>query len=78
MQEKRFTHTIQIFTAYPVDKIEKFVLEEHPYFDGESSKRVLNAVEDFIDKNELKRLKSKPLNLIRKYKMCKKLNYFKF
>ena len=59
-------------------KIEKFVLEEHPYFDGKSSERVINTVEDFIDKNELERLKSKPLNLIRKYKMCKKLNYFKF
>ena len=59
-------------------KIEKFVLEEHPYFDGKSSKRVLEAVESFIHDNELKRLKTKPLNLIRKYKMCKKLNYFKF
>lgn len=61
-----------------MQKIEKFVLEEHPYFDGKSSERVINTVEDFIDKNELERLKSKPLNLIRKYKMCKKLNYFKF
>jgi CDP-glycerol glycerophosphotransferase (TagB/SpsB family) len=59
-------------------KIEKFVLEEHPYFDGKSSERVINAVEDFINKNELNNLRNKPLNLIRKYKMCKKLNYFKF
>ena len=59
-------------------KIEKFVLQEHPYFDGKSSNRVIDAVESFIRDNELNRLKSKPLNLIRKYKMCKKLNYFKF
>jgi len=59
-------------------KIEKFVLEEHPYFDGKSSERVIDAVENFIRKNELKNLKVKPLNLIRKYKICKRLNYFKF
>ena len=59
-------------------KIEKFVLEEHPYFDGKSSERVINAIESFINKNECNNLKSKPLNLVRKYKMCKKLNYFKF
>lgn len=61
-----------------MQKIEKFVLEEHPYFDGKSSKRVIDAVENFIHNNELEKLKPKPLNLIRKYKMCKKLNYFKF
>ncbi len=59
-------------------KIEKFALEEHPYFDGKSSERVINAVVDFINKNEFENLKSKPINLIRKYKMCKRLKYYKF
>jgi CDP-glycerol glycerophosphotransferase (TagB/SpsB family) len=60
-----------------MNKIEKFVLEEHPYSDGKSSKRVIDAVENFIDKNERNTLKNKPLNLIRKFKICKKFSYFK-
>jgi len=73
--------SIQYALKRPEDlmsKIEKFVMEEHPYFDGKSSERVINAVEDFIDKKGLNNLKNKPFNLIRKYKMYKKLNYFKF
>lgn len=61
-----------------MNEIETFVLNEHPYFDGKSSVRVINAVEKFINENTHKQLKSKPLNLIRKFKMMKKFNYFKF
>jgi len=52
-----------------------FVEETHPYDDGKSSQRVIDACLDFL---EHKKVKRKPLNLIRNYKMRKKLNYFKF
>ena len=60
-----------------MDEVNKFVLEEHPYFDGKSSKRVIDAAVNFIKNDEINSLKNKPLNLIRKYKMCKRLKYFK-
>jgi len=44
----------------------------HPYTDGKSSERVLDAVEWFIQ-DGYKGLKEKPLNLIRHYKIRKKL-----
>ena len=59
-------------------KIESFALNQHPYFDGNSSARVIDAVIDFIINNEKDKLKSKPINLIRKFKIRKKLGYFKF
>jgi len=52
-----------------------FVEETHPYDDGKSSQRVIDACLDFL---EHKKVKRKPLNLIRNYKMRKKLKYFKF
>jgi CDP-glycerol glycerophosphotransferase (TagB/SpsB family) len=73
--------SIQLALSKPknlMNEIEAFVLNEHPYFDGKSSVRVINAVEKFINENTHKKLKSKPLNLIRKFKMMKKFNYFKF
>lgn len=55
--------------------IEKFVQDLHPYFDGKSSKRVIDACIDYLhtDKSDLKK---KPFNLLRRYKIRKKLNYF--
>lgn len=41
----------------------------HPYRDGRSSERVLDAVEQFIREDGKKRLKRKPLNLWRRLKM---------
>jgi CDP-glycerol glycerophosphotransferase (TagB/SpsB family) len=61
----------------PVDvmqNIDDFIKETHPYSDGESSKRVIDACLDFLEHGKMKR---KPLNLIRKYKIRKKLKYFK-
>jgi CDP-glycerol glycerophosphotransferase (TagB/SpsB family) len=49
----------------------------HPDTDGQSSERVLDAVDWFIETGH-KGLKKKPLNLLRKYKIRKKLGYFKF
>jgi len=59
-------------------KIEEFVLEEHPYFDGSSSKRVIDATVKFHKDNGVASLKTKPINLVRKYKICKQLKYYKF
>ena len=64
--------------SYPKDlikKIDLFVQELHPYFDGKSSKRIIEASLSYLHKDK-SHLKSKPLNLIRKYKIRKKLNYF--
>jgi len=54
--------------------IEAFISQTHPYRDGRSSQRVIDACLEFL---EHKKPKRKPLNLIRRYKIRKKLNYFK-
>lgn len=55
--------------------IESYCEELHPYQDGQSSQRVLDAVNEMIEEG-LVGLKSKPLNLVRHYKLRKKLNYW--
>lgn len=60
-----------------IKKIEDYILKLHPYFDGKSSMRVINATINFLHKDK-SHLKKKPLNLIRKFKMRKRLNYFTF
>jgi len=57
-------------------KIDEYINYIHPYSDGQSSKRVIDAVKLFLNNNELENLKSKPINLIRKFKIRKKLKYF--
>ena len=54
--------------------LKEFIAFTHPYSDGESSKRVIDACLDFLKNNKTK---SKPLNLIRKYKIRKALKYYK-
>ncbi len=49
----------------------------HPYQDAQSSQRVLDAANLLIDSGR-KGLKSKPLNLIRNFKMRKRLGYWKW
>ncbi len=56
-----------------IDKLKKFIEYTHPYYDGKSSSRIIDTCIDFIENNKVK---IKPLNLIRKYKIRKKLNYF--
>ena len=83
-------HMINIQTAKEIEKslefalskpaeimseLDRFIEKTHPYHDGESSKRVIDACLDFLEHKEVKR---KPLNLIRHYKIRKKLGYFKF
>ena len=53
-----------------------FMAKLHDYSDGGSSERVLRATDDFIE-NRVSRLKSKPLNLWRKFQMRKKMFYYK-
>ncbi|QIR15958.1 CDP-glycerol glycerophosphotransferase family protein [Shewanella aestuarii] len=60
-----------------LDKIRNYCESIHPYKDGLSSERVLNAIEALIA-SELKHLKKKPLNLIRKLKIRKKLKYYRW
>jgi glycosyltransferase involved in cell wall biosynthesis len=78
------TNAIEIESAilkaltYPnkiMDCIKSYNLELHPYFDGESSKRVLDASISFLHKDK-SYFKSKPINLMRKYKLRKQLNHF--
>lgn len=57
-----------------MENIEVFIAETHPYEDGRSSERVIDACLAFLADKKPKR---KPLNLIRRYKIRKKLNYFK-
>ena len=57
--------------------IEHYINLLHPYFDGESSKRVVDSTISFLHKDK-SYLKAKPLNLIRKYKIRRRLNYFTF
>lgn len=47
----------------------------HPYADGRSSERVLETVDQFIDQGWSRELKSKPLNLLRRWKTCRRLKY---
>lgn len=57
--------------------IKQNVAKMHPYQDGSSSARVLDATIALI-KNGNKHLKSKPLNLLRSLKIRKKMGYWKF
>lgn len=47
------------------------------FYDGQSSKRVIDAIEEVLS-SKLKDLKPKPLNLLRKFKLRKRLNYWRF
>ena len=58
-----------------VQALETFIQETHPYSDGKSSKRVIDACLYFLQHCKVRR---KPLNLIRRYKIRKKLHYYKF
>lgn len=56
--------------------IEHFIAETHPYNDGLSSQRVLDAIDTTLEKKH--ELASKPFDLIRHLKMRTKLKYWKF
>lgn len=60
-------------TPIQIQSIQDYVSQVHPYQDGQSASRVLNAVDKVITQG----VKKKPLNLVRKYKIRKALNYMK-
>ncbi|QXP61506.1 CDP-glycerol glycerophosphotransferase family protein [Olleya sp. HaHaR_3_96] len=72
--EKGFIEALS-FPEKLLKNIEIFIKDLHPYFDGKSSQRIIDAsiMQLHKDKSELK---NKPLNLIRKYKIRKRLNLF--
>lgn len=51
--------------------IQDYVSQVHPYQDGKSASRILNTVDKVIAQG----VKKKPLNLVRKYKIRKAMNY---
>ena len=53
--------------------LEEFIASTHPYYDGKSSARVIDACIDFLKHYSVKR---KPLNLVRRYQIRKKLGYW--
>jgi len=57
-----------------LQEIEKFIADTHPYQDGKSSKRVIDAALYFLQNHTPK---PKPLNLIRRYQIRKKLGYWR-
>jgi CDP-glycerol glycerophosphotransferase (TagB/SpsB family) len=64
--------------TYPeklIKEIDEFAQFSHPFTDGNSSKRVIDACIDFL-KRDKPYLKPKPLNLIRKYKIRKQLGHW--
>ena len=56
--------------------ITEFVNQTHPYKDGKSAERVINATEKMLAGNSIPK-KSKPFNIVRNFKMRKNLNYWK-
>lgn len=52
-----------------------FVEQMHPYYDGKSSERVLDATETFINQYKSK-MKIKPFNLYRKLKVRHRLKFY--
>ena len=60
-----------------IKEINQFNQELHPYRDGKSSARVLEAVEGLLDL-PVKLPKTKPMNFLRNFKARKELKYWKF
>lgn len=56
--------------------IEDYGNELHPYKDGHSSSRIIDAVDNIL-RNGKQAQKHKPLNIFRSFKLRKKLNYWK-
>jgi CDP-glycerol glycerophosphotransferase (TagB/SpsB family) len=58
-----------------MNKIQEFINKTHPYDDGNSSIRVLNAVEEVL--SGTLPLSNKPIDIVRQFKMRKKLSYWR-
>ncbi len=78
--KEKLEESIEYALSYPTElkgKVENFINDTHPYVDGKSSLRVLNAADEFLNSVNLPS-KKKPLNLLRRFKMRKKLKYWQF
>lgn len=78
---KDIEKSIQLALDFPEElqkNIQKYIEVTHPYTDGRSSIRVVDACLNFLDENRWQFLKRKPLNLIRKLQMRRRLHYYKF
>lgn len=64
-------------SAEYLEHVKSYAKSIHPYFDGRSSYRILQAVEDFISCPE-KPSKAKPIGIVRKLKLRKLLGYWKW
>lgn len=76
--EDKLEESIEYALSYPSElktKVESFIHDTHPYVDGKSSERVLAAADELLAGYNVAR-KSKPLNLLRRFKMRKKLGYW--
>ena len=72
--------SIELALSRPEDlmkRIRAYTLRNEARQDGCNSARVLDAIADFIS-NYKGKIKSKPFNLFRKFKLCKRLKYWKF
>ncbi|MBO1256497.1 CDP-glycerol glycerophosphotransferase family protein [Alteromonas sp. 5E99-2] len=69
--EKALTYPVEL-----MDEIREFNDFTHPYSDGGSSQRILDATEDMLA--EPPKLKPRPFNLIRNIKMRRILGYWRF
>jgi CDP-glycerol glycerophosphotransferase (TagB/SpsB family) len=63
--------------ALLMQEIQIFINQTHPYTDGKSSQRVVNAIDDVMG-GMFPLSKSKPLNMLKNLKFRKRLNYWKF
>ncbi|MDC8829537.1 CDP-glycerol glycerophosphotransferase family protein [Alteromonas gilva] len=61
-----------------LDSIEEYGQQMHPYRDGQSAKRILDAVKTEIAHLPHSDLRAKPKNFIRQLKMRKRLGYWQF
>ncbi len=58
-----------------MQQIHTYTMHHEPHRDCQCSARVLDAVDDFLEKGHIG-LKRKPLNLVRKWKLRKQFHYF--
>lgn len=75
---QKIEEKIDYALKYPeevIQEMDKIAKENHPHTDGKSSARVVDACLALLHKDK-SGLKKKPLNLIRRYKIRKKLKYF--
>lgn len=72
--------SLEYALSYPkplMEKIDQFIADTHPDTDGNAAQRILAACDEMLAGNNVPS-KRKPLNLLRKFKMRKKLGYWKF